>query len=106
MADHSRLSVSNRHRDRYRHRLCPPGSEPDPDVIGWCDARWIYLGIDAFRTDIASGMPAGLVVKLLSDAGLLVPGGERRSFQYRLPRYVDPNREWVYRFDRQRIEGE
>jgi len=90
---------------RNRHRLCPPGAEPDPDAIGWCDARWIYLGIEAFRTDIASGMPAGLAVQLLADAGLLVPGGEQRSFQYRLPRCVDPDRARVYRLDRQRIEG-
>jgi len=90
---------------RNRHRLCPPGAEPDPDAIGWCDERWIYLGIDAFRMDIASGMPAGLAVKLLGDAGLLVPGGEQRSYQYRLPRYVDPDRARVYRLDRQRIEG-
>ncbi len=88
-----------------RHRLCPAGGEPDPDAIGWCDARWIYLGIEAFRTEIASGMPAGLAVKLLADAGLLVPGGEQRSFQYRLPRHVDPDRARVYRLDRQRIEG-
>ncbi|RDD70154.1 DUF927 domain-containing protein [Paracoccus versutus] len=88
-----------------RHRLCPPGTEPDPDAIGWCDARWIYLGIEAFRTDIASGMPASLAVQLLADAGLLVPGGEQRSFQYRLPRCVDPDRARVYRLDRQRIEG-
>ncbi len=88
MADHSRLSVSNRHR----HRLCPSGAEPDPYAIGWCDPRWIYLGSDASRTEIASGMPDGLAVKLLSDAGLLVPGGEQRSYQYRLPRCVDPDR--------------
>lgn len=87
------------------HRLCPAGGEPDPDAIGWCDARWIYLGIEAFRTDIASGMPAGLAVQLLADAGLLVPGGEQRSYQYRLPRCVDPDRARVYRLDRQRIEG-
>ncbi len=90
---------------RNRHRLCPPGAEPDPDAIGWCDARWIYLGIEALRTEIADGMPANLAVKLLGDAGLLVPGGEQRSFQYRLPRHVDPDRARVYRFDRQRIEG-
>ncbi|GLK63696.1 hypothetical protein [Paracoccus kondratievae] len=88
-----------------RHRLFSPGTEPDPDAIGWCDTRWIYLGINAFRTEIASGMPAGLAVKLLNDAGLLVPGGEQRSFQYRLPRHVDPDRARVYRLDRQRIEG-
>ena len=91
---------------RNRHRLCPPGAEPDPDAIGWCDERWIYLGIEAFRTEIASGMPAGLAVKLLGDAGFLVPGGEQRSFQYLLPRHVDPDRARVYRLDRQRIEGE
>ncbi|WP_232220940.1 hypothetical protein [Paracoccus sp. J39] len=90
---------------RNRHRLCLPGAEPDPDAIGWCDARWIYLGIEAFRTDIASGMPAGLAAKLLGDAGLLIPGGEQRSYQYRLPRCVDPDRARVYRIDRQRIEG-
>lgn len=90
---------------RNRHRLCPPGAEPDPDAIGWCDARWIYLGIEAFRTEIAEGMPANLAVKLLGDAGLLVPGGEQRSFQYRLPRHIDPDRARVYRVDRQRIEG-
>nr|WP_138918373.1 DUF927 domain-containing protein [Paracoccus sp. TRP] len=90
---------------RNRHRLCPPGAEPDPDAIGWGDERWIYLGIDAFRMDIASGMPAGLAVKLLGDAGLLVPGGEQRSYQYRLPRHVDTDRARVYRLDRQRIEG-
>lgn len=70
-----------------------------------CDARWIYLGIGAFRTEIAPGMPAGLAVKLLGDAGLLIPGGEQRSYQYRLPRYVDPDRARVYRLDRQRVEG-
>lgn len=90
---------------RNRHRLCPTGAEPDPDAIGWCDARWIYLGIEAFRTDIAAGMPDGLAVKLLNDAGLLVPGGEQRSYQYRLPRQIDPDRARVYRIDRQRIEG-
>lgn len=89
---------------RHRHRLCPPGAELDPDAIGWCDARWIYLSIEAFRTEIADGMPASLAVKLLGDAGLLIPGGEQRSYQYRLPRYVDPDRSRVYRFDRQRIE--
>lgn len=88
-----------------RHRLCPAGTEPDPDAIGWCDARWIYLGIEAFRTDIAAGIPSDLAVKLLADAGLLVPGGEQRSYQYRLPRCVDPDRARVYRLDRQRIEG-
>lgn len=88
-----------------RHRLCPAGREPDSDAVGWCDARWIYLGIQAFRTDIAAGMPSDLAVKLLADAGLLVPGGEQRSYQYRLPRCVDPDRARVYRLDRQRIEG-
>lgn len=86
-----RLSVYLR-----RHRLCPPGAEPDPDAIGWCDT---------FRAEIASGMPDGLAVKLLSDAGLPVPGGGQRSYQYRLPRCVDPDRAWVYRLDRQRIGG-
>lgn len=94
-----------RYLRQNRHRLCPAGGELEPDAIGWCDARWIYLGIDAFRTEIASGMPAGLVVKLLGDAGLLVSGGEQRSYQYRLPRCVDPDRARVYRLDRQRIEG-
>ncbi|WP_241557951.1 DUF927 domain-containing protein [Falsirhodobacter deserti] len=89
---------------RNCHRLCPPGAEPDPDAIGWCDARWIYLGMEAFRTEIADGMAASLAVKLLEDSGLLVPGGEQRSFQYRLPRHVDPDRARVYRLDRQRIE--
>ena len=97
------------HLTRYLHRnhnrLCPVGTEPDPDAIGWCDARWIYLGIDTFRTEIAAGMPSGPALKLLGDAGLLVPGGEQRSFQYRLPRYVDPDRARVYRLDRQRIAG-
>jgi len=90
---------------RNYHRLCSPGAEPDPDAIGWCDARWIYLGMEAFQTEIAFGMPANLAVKLLEDAGLLVRGGEQRSFQYRLPRHVDPDRARVYRIDRQRIEG-
>ncbi|WP_232221017.1 hypothetical protein [Paracoccus sp. J39] len=81
-------------------RACPPR----PDAIGWCDERRNYLGIEAFRTEIASGMPAGPAVKLLGEAALLVPGGEQRSFQYRLPRHVDPDRARVYRFDRQRIE--
>lgn len=91
---------------RNQHRLCPVGAEPDPDAIGWYDTRWIYLCIEAFRTEIAAGMPADRAVKLLGDAGLLVPGGEQRSYQYRLPRCVDPDRARVYRLDRQRIEGE
>jgi len=99
MADHSRLSIFN------RDRLCASGGERDPDTIGWCDARWIYLGINTFWTDVASDMPDGQVVRLLSDAGLLVPGGERRSFQCRLPWQIDPDRARVYRLDRQRIEG-
>jgi len=61
-----------RYLRRNRHRLRPPGTESDSDAIGWCDARWIYLGIDAFRTEIACGTATGLAVKLLGDAGLLV----------------------------------
>lgn len=90
---------------RNRHHLCSAGAEPDPDAIGWCDACWIYLGMEAFRTEIADGMPPGLAGKLLADAGLLVPGGEQRSFQYRLPRHIDPDRARVYRLDRRKIEG-
>lgn len=90
---------------RNRHRLRPPGAVPDPDAIGWCDAHWIYLGIEAFRTEVAVGMPTGLAASLLGDAGQLVPGGEQRSFQYRLPRHVYQDRARVYCLDRQRIEG-
>ena len=46
-----------------------------------------------------------LAVKLLSDAGLMIPGGEQRSYQYGLPHHVNPNRARVYRLDQQRIEG-
>jgi hypothetical protein len=40
----------------------------------------------------------------LSDCGVLKPGGEARSRQYKLPATKVPGRPRVYRFDRKMIE--
>nr|WP_010400193.1 DUF927 domain-containing protein [Paracoccus sp. TRP] len=87
-----------------RHRLLRPGAVLGDNDVGWIDMNWIYLGAEALRTEVASGMQAERAVKLLREAGILVPGGERVSSQYKLPRSIDPDRNRAYRLDRSMLE--
>lgn len=75
-----------------------PG-EPD-GVAGWIDAKWIYVDGEVFGNEVCGLHHPPIVAKLLLDGGLLKPGGEARSLQYKMPRTKVPARPRVYRLRR------
>ena len=75
----------------------PPADPP----AGWMDGRFIYLDSAVFADEIASDAAPGRVLDQLLEAKLLVPGGEQRSLQYKLPASVIASRPRVYRFRRE-----
>lgn len=81
--------------------LDDPVPAADP-AAGWMDARWIYVDSAVFADEIASDAAPGVLDQLL-DAKLLVPGGEQRSLQYKMPASVIASRPRVYRFRRERV---
>ena len=93
-------------RDR-RDKIAPlygrETSAPDGDVIGWRDEACIYVRSDCIRDGIEH---FERLLGHLVETRVMIPGGEARSFQYRMPATKIADRPWVYRFDRRKIEGE
>jgi len=77
-----------------------PAADP---AAGWMDGRFIYLDSAVFADEFASDAAPGRVLDQLLDAKLLVPGGEQRSMQYRMPASMVTSRPRVYRIRRERM---
>lgn len=82
--------------------LEPQGpTEARGDTLGWRDEDHVYLRSDEARD--AFDDPTTLL-ESLSGCGVLKPGGEARSLQYKLPATKVSGRPRVYRIDRKMIE--
>lgn len=71
-----------------------------PDQIGWQDQRYLYLRPDVVR-DAFTDLDTLLAAWQQED--LLIPGGEKRSLQYKLPATKLAHRPRAYRIDRQKL---
>lgn len=76
---------------------------PSEPVAGWKDAQWLYVDSAAFAAEIALEDAPGRTAKILCDKGLLVPGGEQNSLQFKLPASLVPSRPRTYRIRRTRL---
>ncbi|RJL05506.1 DUF927 domain-containing protein [Paracoccus aestuarii] len=74
-----------------------PAGEAAP--VGWQDRDHLYLRGDPMRDELAE-----LDEMLAAIDDILVPGGEARSRQYRMPAAKVTERPRVYRFDRSALE--
>lgn len=82
-------------RDRIVDLDTGPAASNGSDPIGWQDEGHVYLRTDVVRNDVEE------VDDLLASLdGILVPGGEARSRQYRMPATKVPDRPRVYRFEK------
>src|SRR5690606_33364353 len=80
----------------------------DPHAVpeaagGWVDAQLLYIDRAVFAAEIALEDAPGRTAKILCDKGLLVPGGEQSSLQYKLPASLVPSRPRTYRIRRTRL---
>ena len=82
--------------------LNDPHAVPEA-AAGWMDAQWLYIDSAVFAAEIALEDAPGRTAKILCDKGLLVPGGEQSSLQYKLPASLVPSRPRTYRIRRTRL---
>ncbi|WP_096788052.1 DUF927 domain-containing protein [Rhodobacter sp. CZR27] len=70
---------------------------------GWMDAEFIHVDRDVFTSEVARGRCD--IAKLLQDARLLEPGGERNSLQFKPPASMGFQRDRVCRIVRTRLDA-
>ncbi len=89
------------HQDRIIDLESTDGDSDTPvDAIGWQDDKHLYLSGDPVRDELAD---LDALLDQLKQIDALVPGGEQRSLQYRMPATKVRNRPRVYRFDKGKL---
>ncbi|MBV0892964.1 DUF927 domain-containing protein [Paracoccus sp. Z118] len=82
----------DRHAGRIIDLEAEPAPESVPDPVGWQDREHVYLRSEPVRDEVAD-----LDAMLAAIDEILVPGGEARSRQYRMPASKVADRPRVYR---------
>lgn len=101
----ARLSVFlTAHQDRIIDLNATDSPQDTPaDAIGWQDDKHLYLHRDTVHDELAE---LDALLEDLNESGALLPGGEQRSLQYRMPATKVRHRPRVYRVDREKLASD
>ncbi len=70
------------------------------EAVGWQDSDHVYLRGDPMRDQLED---LDALMDFLNDDTILLPGGEARSLQYKMPAKKVAHRPRVYRFDKHKL---